>query len=98
MECRRPYDYALWAVYAAIPTKLGIGEFTKTNAQQIILSMETPTPVTFEAFIEMVKQMRHNQRRFENLNKPEINETRKDWEKKVDAAVAQLTDTQIKMF
>ena len=61
------------------------------------MSMETP-PVTFEAFVEMVKQMRHNQRRFENLNKPEINDTRKDWEKKVDAAVAQLTDTQKKLW
>ena len=61
------------------------------------MSMETP-PVTFEAFIEMVKQMRHNQRRFENLNKPEINKTRKEWEKEVDAAVAQLTDTQKKLW
>ena len=59
--------------------------------------METP-PVTFEAFVEMVKQMRHNQRRFENLNKPEINDTRKDWEKKVDAAVAILTDKQLNIW
>ena len=61
------------------------------------MSMETP-PVTFEAFVEMVKQMRHNQRRFENLNKPEINKTRKEWEKEVDAAVAQLTDKQLNFW
>ena len=59
--------------------------------------METP-PVTFEAFIEMVKQMRHNQRRFENLNKPEINKTRKELEKEVDAALAQLTDKQLNLW
>ena len=59
--------------------------------------METP-PVTFEAFVEMVKQMRHNQRRFENLNKQEINDTRKDWEKKVDAAVTILTDKQLNLW
>ena len=61
------------------------------------MSMETP-PVTFEAFVEMVKQMRHNQRRFENLNKQEINDTRKDWEKKVDAAVTILTDKQLNLW
>ena len=60
--------------------------------------METPTPVTFEAFIEMVKQMRHNQRRFENQNKPEINETRIKCEKEVDLVIAQMTDTQIKLW
>ena len=41
----------------------------------------------FQGFIEQVQR-----------GQTEINETRKDWEKKVDAAVAQLTDTQKKLW
>ena len=54
--------------------------------------------ITFDSFVEMVKQMRHNQRRFENTGKPEINETRKKWESDVDAVIAKLTDTQMKLW
>lgn len=55
-------------------------------------------PITFEVFVEMVKQMRHNQRRFENFRKPEIDETRKKLEKEVDDVVAKITDTQKKLW
>lgn len=54
--------------------------------------------ITLDSFVEMVKQMRHNQRRFENTRKPEINETRKKWESDVDAVIAKLTDTQMKLW
>lgn len=63
--------------------------------------MENPinnSPVTFEVFVEMVKQMRHNQRRFDRLRKPEIDETRKKCEKEVDEVVAKITDTQKKLW
>lgn len=56
------------------------------------------SPITLEAFVEMVKQMRHNQRRFENFRKPEIDDTRRKWEKEVDEVVAKMTDTQKKLW
>ena len=52
------------------------------------------TIIYFEEFVDLVKNMRHNQRRYENLRKQEINETRKDYEKRVDAIIAKLTDKQ----
>lgn len=50
--------------------------------------------ITFDEFVDLVKNMRHNQRRYENLRRSEINETRKGYEKKVDDIIAKLTDTQ----
>ena len=61
--------------------------------------MESPnSQPTFAEFVEMVKQMRHNQRRFANNPKPEINETRIKCEKEVDLVIIQMTDTQIKLW
>ena len=97
MECRRPYDITFWAVYFAQFPAMGFGKFTKTDAPKIVL-MDTPNnQPTFVEFVEMVKQMRHNQRRYANNPKPEINETRLKYEKEVDTVVAKLTDTQTKL-
>lgn len=52
----------------------------------------------FEYMIELTKQMRHNQRRYFWLRKPEILETCKKLEKQVDDIVSELTDTQMKLF
>ena len=46
----------------------------------------------------MVKQMRHNQRRCQRNPTPEKLATLERWEKEVDAVVAVLTDTQMKLF
>ena len=52
----------------------------------------------FKYFIELTKQLRHNQRRYFSQRRPEILETCKKLEKEVDAIVAKITDTQIKLF
>ena len=86
MECRRPYDYALWTVHFADATEMDIGEFTNSHARKVILSpyrqlnnkngkdmadeqtalkTENLKEITLPDFVEMVKQMRHNQRRCE---------------------------------
>lgn len=62
--------------------------------------METPQElnINWVEFIDLVKQMRHNQRRFENLRRDEINETRKKLELEVDTIIAKLTDTQLNLW
>lgn len=62
--------------------------------------MATPQElkINWVEFIDLVKQMRHNQRRFENLRKEEINETRKKLELEVDTIIAKLTDTQLELW
>ena len=62
--------------------------------------METPQElnINWVEFIDLVKQMRHNQRRFENLRRDEINETRKKLELEVDTIIAKLTDTQLELW
>jgi thermostable 8-oxoguanine DNA glycosylase len=54
--------------------------------------------INWVEFIDLVKQMRHNQRRFENLRREEINETRKKLELEVDTVIAKLTDTQLELW
>ena len=62
--------------------------------------MATPQElkINWVEFIDLVKQMRHNQRRFENLRKEEINETRKKLELEIDTIIAKLTDTQLELW
>lgn len=60
--------------------------------------IENPAEITFEMFVELVKQMRHNQRRYFAQRRPEILETCKQLEQEVDAIVAKLTDTQLKLW
>lgn len=54
--------------------------------------------ITLEAFAEMVKQMRHNQRRCQRNPTPEKLATLERWEKEIDAVVAVITDTQLKLW
>lgn len=54
--------------------------------------------VTYTDFINAIKQMRHNQRRCQRNPTPEKLATLESWERKVDAVVAVLTDTQMKLF
>lgn len=46
----------------------------------------------------MVKQMRHNQRRCQRNPTPEKLATLESWERRVDAVVAVVTDTQLKLW
>lgn len=47
---------------------------------------------------QLVKQMRHNQRRYELFRKPEILETKLKLEKEVDDIINIITDTQKSIF
>lgn len=60
--------------------------------------IENLAEITLPEFVEMVQQMRHNQRRCERNPTPEKVTTRNGWEQKVDAVVAVLTDTQLKLW
>ena len=60
--------------------------------------IENPGKITLEEFAELVKQMRHNQRRCQRNPTPEKLATLESWERKVDAVVAVLNDTQMKLF
>ena len=60
--------------------------------------IENLDKITLKSFAELVKQMRHNQKRYFAFRKPETLITCKELEQQVDAIVAQLTDTQLKLF
>lgn len=60
--------------------------------------IENSKEITIKEFAELVKQMRYNQRRYFAQRRPEILETCKKLEKEVDAIVAKITDTQMKLF
>ena len=62
------------------------------------LQIENPDKITLEEFAELVKQMRHNQRRYFAQRRPEILVTCKRLEHEVDAIVAKLTDKQLCLF
>lgn len=64
------------------------------NAPQI----ENPEKITLEEFAELVKQMRHNQRRYFAQRRPEILATCKKLESEVDAVIAKLFDKQLRIF
>lgn len=52
----------------------------------------------FGYFIELTKQLRHNQRRYFAQRRPEILETCKELESEVDSIIAKLFDRQLRMF
>lgn len=54
--------------------------------------------VTYTDFINAIKQMRHSQRRYKRNPTPEKLATLESWERKIDAVVAVLTETQMKLF
>ena len=60
--------------------------------------IENPERITAKELAEIVKQMRHNQRRCQRNQTPEKLATLERWEKEVDTVVAVLTDTQMKLF
>lgn len=60
--------------------------------------IENPGKITLEEFAELIRQMRHNQRRYLAQRRPEILETCKRLEGDVDAIVAKITDKQLRMF
>lgn len=60
--------------------------------------IENPEKITAKDLAEMVKQMRHNQRRCQRNPTPEKLATLESWERRVDAVIAVLTDTQMKLF
>ena len=60
--------------------------------------IENPGKITLEEFAELVKQMRHNQRRYFAQRRPEILATCKKFESEVDAVIAKLFDKQLRIF
>lgn len=64
------------------------------KAQQI----ENPGKITLEEFAELVKQMRHNQRRYFAQRRPEILATCKKLKSEVDAVIAKIFDKQLRIF
>lgn len=60
--------------------------------------IENPGKITLEEFAELIRQMRHNQRRYLVQHRPEILETCKRLEGEVDAVIAKMFDKQLKMF
>ena len=60
--------------------------------------IENPGKITLEEFAELIRQMRHNQRRYFDQRRPEILETCKRLEGEVDAVIAKMFDKQLKMF
>ena len=55
-------------------------------------------PEAWAEFIEMVRQMRHCQRRCQYNITPEKLKNREHWEKLVDDILSRYFDTQLKLF
>lgn len=62
------------------------------------LQIENPGKITLEEFAELIRQMRHNQRRYFAQRRPEILATCKKLESEVDSIVAKITDKQMRLF
>lgn len=60
--------------------------------------IENADKITLEEFAELVRQMRHNQRRYFAQRRPEILATCKKLESEVDAVIAKVFDKQLRMF
>lgn len=60
--------------------------------------IENPEKITLEEFAELIRQLRHNQRRYFAQRRPEILETCKRLEGEVDVIVAKITDKQMRLF
>lgn len=56
------------------------------------------TKLTFEEFVELVKEMRHQQRRYFALRRPETLERSKELEREVDKAIEKIEDKQLSLF
>lgn len=60
--------------------------------------MKQLTPEEQEFIILLVRDMRHNQRRFKNLGKKDAREAAEKLEAKVDDFIAKVTSTQQNLF
>lgn len=49
-------------------------------------------------FVELVRQMRYNQRRYFNTRNPDVLKISKELERKVDSLIARAYDTQTSLF
>lgn len=59
---------------------------------------EIPVKITFEEFIELVKKMRHQQRRYFATRNKEVLAESKKLEQQVDSIIAKMNDTQLNLF
>lgn len=59
---------------------------------------QIPDKITLENFAELVRQMRHNQKRYFQFRKPEILETCKMYERTVDRVIEKMNEKQMKLF
>lgn len=66
--------------------------------EEKVPQIENPGKITLEEFAELVKQMRHNQRRYFAQRRPEILATCKKLESEVDAVIAKMFDKQLRIF
>ena len=54
--------------------------------------------LTLDEFIKLVKQMRHNQRRYRRNQKTEVLQTLEPMEKEIDDLIARYFERQMKLF
>lgn len=54
--------------------------------------------ITFEEFVELVKKMRHQQRRYFATRNKEVLAESKKLEQQVDSIIAKMNDTQLNLF
>ena len=59
--------------------------------------IENQGKITLEEFADLIRQMRHNQRRYFAQRRPEILAPCKKLESEVDAIVAKITDKQMRL-
>lgn len=89
-----PRIYPFSAAYGGLKTKddkmYNEGTKDQGNGNQAKL--------TFEEFVELVKEMRHQQRRYFALRKPETLERSKELEREVDKAIERIEDKQMSLF
>lgn len=60
--------------------------------------IENSAEITLIEFADLVRQMRHNQRRYLAHRRPEVLETCKRLEYQVDSVINKLFDAQLKIF
>lgn len=59
---------------------------------------EIPVKITFEEFVELVKKMRHQQRRYFATRNKEVLEESKKLEQQVDSIISKMNDRQLNLF
>ena len=59
---------------------------------------EIPVKITFKEFVELVKKMRRQQRRYFATRNKEVLAESKNLEQQVDSIIAKMNDTQLNLF